>query len=351
MLRLENNSNFNSLSNFMFSSMACLIGFLFISVILPSNNIPAFADDSGGSQMDQVRKATEDSYGSAKIPQPDMATWYSGVSADWLTDDIRKELFPTSDRSGPLEGEPPAVEIFEGQTSLGFAFLTVDAVPSLGFSAMPFKIAVGLGLDGNIVGSKLLHHNEPIIDILLLDGLNKFTDQYSGVDIRRPWRVSLTKISYVSGQADESMGGSGVLDGIAAATISAVLFNEAILTSARLVARAHGLRLNDEPAVDMTFFRKNDWSSLIANGSVLHLNVSDSEAVANNIDLQAHEEVGESLRFVQERIAPRFRRTERHEAASQIPEEKAFIDLFVAPVTPPSIGRNIMGAQSYNLFI
>ena len=108
--------------------------------------------------MDQVRKATEDSYGSAKIPQPDMATWYSGVSADWLTDDIRKALFPTSDRSGPLEGEPPAVEIFEGQTSLGFAFLTVDAVPSLGFSAMPFKIAVGLGLDGNIVGSKLLHH-------------------------------------------------------------------------------------------------------------------------------------------------------------------------------------------------
>lgn len=301
--------------------------------------------------MDQVRKATEDSYGSAKIPQPDMATWYSGVSADWLTDDIRKELFPTSDRLGPLEGEPPAVEIFEGQTSLGFAFLTVDAVPSLGFSAMPFKIAVGLGLDGNIVGSKLLHHNEPIIDILLLDGLNKFTDQYSGVDIRRPWRVSLTKISYVSGQSDDSMGASGVLDGIAAATISAVLFNEAILTSARMVARAHGLRLNDEPAVDMTFFRKNDWATLVESGSVMHLKVADSEAVANNVDLQAHEEVGESLRFVQERIAPRFRRTERHDAASQIPEEKAFIDLFVAPVTPPSIGRNIMGDQSYNLFI
>ena len=303
--------------------------------------------------MDQVRKATEDSYGSAKIPQPDMATWYSGVAADWLTDEVRTELFPTSTNTGPLEGEPPAVEIFDGQTSLGFAFLTVDAVPSLGFASLPFKIAVGLGLDGNITGSKLLGHNEPIIDILLLDGLSKFTDQYSGVDIRRPWRVSLTKISYVSGQSDDSMGASGVLDGIAAATISAVLFNEAILTSARLVARAHGLRLNDEPAVDMTFFRQNDWPSLVESGSVMHLRVEASEAAAQGIDLAEHEQVAESLRFVQERknLSANFKRKERHPALELVSAEKGFIDLYVAPVTPPSIGRNIMGDQSYNLFI
>ena len=301
--------------------------------------------------MDQVRRATEDAYADSKIPQPDMATWYTGASADWLTDELRTEFFPTSTRSTGLEGDPPAVEIFEDQTLLGFMFLTVDAVPSLGFASLPFKIAVGLALDGNITGAKLLDHSEPIIDILLLDGLNHFTNQYTGVDIRRPWRVSLTKISYISGQSDDSAGASGVLDGIAAATISAVLFNEAILTSARLIARAHGLRLNDKPAVDMTFFRKNQWENLVEDGSVGHLKVTAAEAVARGIELSAHQEVGESLRLVQEAVAPRYRRETRHQAVEQGTGEKSFIDLFVAPVTPPSIGRNIMGDQAYNLFI
>ena len=312
--------------------------------------LPSKANDSIDPQI-KTGEAVKEAYGSAKIPQPDMATWYSGKSAEWLTDELRIQFFPKSTRAAGLEGEPPASEIFDDQTSLGFMFLTVDAVPSLGFSSLPFKIAVGLGLDGNITAATLLEHNEPIIDILLLDGLNKFTDQYTGVDIRRPWRVSLTKISYVSGQSDESMGASGTLDGISAATISAILFNEAILTSARLVARAHGLRLNDEPAVDMTFFRKTDWTTLIEDGSVAHLKVTMSEAIERGIDLSTHGEVGDSLRLIQEKVAPRYRRKERHQAAKQAEEEKSFIDLFVAPVTPPSIGRNIMGDASYNLFI
>ena len=238
------------------------------------------AQDSGNAQMDQVRQATEDAYADSKIPQPNMATWYTGASADWLTDELRTDFFPTSTRSSGLEGDPPAVEIFEDQTLQGFVFLTVDAVPSLGFSSLPFQIAVGLALDGNLVGATVLDHSDPIIDILLLDGLASFGKQYTGVDIRRPWRGSLTKISYISGQSDESAGASGTLDGISAATSSAVLFNEAILTSARLGARAHGLRLNDKPAVDMTFFHENEWSSLVEDGSVAHLKISAEEAAA-----------------------------------------------------------------------
>ena len=288
---------------------------IFFCLLLGAFDSTAWAQDSGNAQMDQVRQATEDAYGDAKIPSPDMATWYTGASADWLTDELRTAFFPTSTRSTGLEGEPPTVEIFEDQTLLGFMFLTVDATPSLGFSSLPFQIAVGLGLDGNLTGAKVIDHNEPIIDILLLGGLAKFGDQYGGVDIRRPWRVSLTKISYLSGQSDDSAGSVGTLDGISAATISAILFNEAILTSARLVARAHGLRLNDEPAVDMTFFEKADWARLVEDGSVGHLRVTPAEATAAGIDISSHRNVGESLRLVQEAVAPHFRRQERHQAA------------------------------------
>ena len=340
----------NRQKTYIFPEFLGRIAFLILLLNLTTFPLLGSANDHIDPQI-ETGKAVKEAYGDAKIPQPDMATWYSGKSADWLTNELRIHFFPKSTRAGPLEGEPPAAEIFNDQTSLGFIFLTVDAVPSLGFSSLPFKIAVGLGLGGNISGAKLLEHNEPIIDILLLDGLNKFTDQYSGVDIRRPWRVSLTKISYVSGQSDESMGASGTLDGISAATISAVLFNEAILTAARLVARAHGLRLNDQPAVDMTFFKKTNWPLLLQDGSVAHLKVTNSDAIQRGIDPNTHSSVGDSLRLIQEKVAPRYRRKVRHQAAEQKPKEKSFIDLFVAPVTPPSIGRSIMGDASYNLFI
>ena len=331
--------------------LPAIAAFGFIISLLSNYSQPVFAEESGGSAMDRVREATKDAYGDAKIPQPDMATWYSGKVADWLTEELRTEFFPNSTRSSGLEGEPPASAIYGDQTLLGFMFLTVDAVPSLGFSSLPFQIAVGLGLDGNLTAAKVLDHQEPIIDILLLGGLANFGNQYSGVDIRRPWRVSLTKITYLSGQSDETEGGSGTLDGISAATISAILFNEAILTSARLTARAHGLRLNDQPAVDMTLYHKIDWSSLVETGSVARLKISTTEAAAQGIDVSAHRKVRDSLRLVQEEVAPRYRRQERHQAAEQKVSEKPFIDLYIAPVTPPSIGRSIMGDQSYNLFI
>ncbi|SVD45610.1 uncharacterized protein METZ01_LOCUS398464, partial [marine metagenome] len=92
-------------------------------LLLGAFDSTAWAQDSGNSQMDQVRRATEEAYADSKIPQPDMATWYTGASADWLTDELRTEFFPTSTRSTGLEGDPPAVEIFEDQTLLGFMFL------------------------------------------------------------------------------------------------------------------------------------------------------------------------------------------------------------------------------------
>ena len=146
---------------------------------LGTSPLPSKANDSVDPQI-KTGEAVKEAYGAAKIPQPDMATWYSGKSAEWLTDELRIQFFPKSTRAAGLEGEPPASEIFDDQTSLGFMFLTVDAVPSLGFSSLPFKIAVGLGLDGNITAATLLEHNEPIIDILLLDGLNKFTTSIQG---------------------------------------------------------------------------------------------------------------------------------------------------------------------------
>ena len=90
------------------SVLPAIAAFGFIISLLSMSNYsqPVFAEESGGSAMDRVREATKDAYGDAKIPQPDMATWYSGKVADWLTEELRSDFFPNSTRSSGLEGEP-----------------------------------------------------------------------------------------------------------------------------------------------------------------------------------------------------------------------------------------------------
>ena len=105
---------------------------------------------------------------------------------------------------------------------------------------------VGLRLDGKLAGAKVLGHQEPIIGMYTPDGqliLPKFTSQYKDLDIRVPTKVNLLRTE-----------GEGSIDGISSATVSAVLFNGAILRAARIVALSKGLRLNDKPVVDIVNF-------------------------------------------------------------------------------------------------
>ena len=90
----------------------------------------------------------------------------------------------------------------------------------------------------------------------------------------------------------------GAVDGISAATISAVLFNEAILRAARLVAQAKGLRLHDKPVLDILHYRPADFESLAAGGALGRLRIDRAEAAAagvRNPDLSAGRRRGRPL--------------------------------------------------------
>ena len=65
--------------------------------------------------------------------------------------------------------------------------------------------------------------------------------------------------------------GEGSIDGISSATVSAVLFNGAILRAARIVALSKGLRLNDKPVVDIVNFEKKKFYDLVSDGSISRL--------------------------------------------------------------------------------
>ena len=260
--------------------------------------------------------------GEDPIP-PDVANWYNpDLGAEWLTMERVQRLFPEATKIMPLEGEVLSAVVMKDGTPLGYVFDTADKSRSLGFSLQPFNIAIGLGLDGVLTGIDVVEQHEPIIDLILLHKLvAPFTAQYAGLDIRRPWRVALTRVEE-----------EGTLDGISSATISAVLFNEAVLDSARKVARARGLRLNDEPAVDLIAYDPATLSELIADGSIARLTINKSDLAETTVGYPA--------------LAPLS-----DQVGGEHLDDTTVIELLVAPVHPPTIGRNLLGQGRYNLFV
>ncbi len=252
-----------------------------------------------------------------------LATWDNpDLGAKWLTMERVRRLFPAATKVTPLEGHFPSATVTGDGIRLGYVFVTADKSRSLGFSLAPFNIAVGLGLDGVLTGIEVVEQHEPIIDLIMLhDRVAPFAAQYAGIDVRRPWRVALTRVEE-----------EGTLDGISSATISAVLFNEAVLDSARKVARERGLRLNDEPAVDLIAYEAATLSELIADGSIARLTVSEADLAESAVGYPALASARD--RFGGEHL-----------------DDTTLIELLVAPVHPPTIGRNLLGQSRYNLFV
>ncbi len=269
-------------------------------------------------------------------PGVPLATWTNpGLGADWLTLDLARKLFAGAEEVKPLEGEPPVAPVYAGGVLQGYIFVTRDVTESLGFSSLEFLIAVGLRVDGTLAGVRVVAHREPIIDLIMLEDLvPRFARQYAGVDIRAPLRVSLNRVQE-----------QGAIDGISAATISAVLFNEAILRAARLVAQAKGFRLHDKPVLDIIGYRESDFASLVESGAIGSRRIGKTEAAAAGVadpDLSGGGARGDLYVYAHERDSG---------AAQTAWPEDLLLDLFAGPVMTPTIGRNLLGDKWYDLFV
>jgi transcriptional regulator of nitric oxide reductase/NAD-dependent dihydropyrimidine dehydrogenase PreA subunit len=209
-------------------------------------------------------------------------------------------LFPEAVYTGPRSGEPPVVPVYGTGELIGYLFSTAELTDVVGFSGAPFNFVVGLDPQGNIVGVVLVEHHEPIIDYSSLGAqLTRFIEQYAGLD--PGGSVSLS-----------GRGTPGGIDGISSATVSARAFNNAIVQSARLVARSRGLAAGAASAamVDIASFEPLTWPELVAAGAV-------------------------------ERI--RIHRGGKAGTGSQ----DVALELHAAVVNPASIGRNLLGAMRY----
>lgn len=217
---------------------------------------------------------------------------------------IAAEIFGL-DKAPVLTREDVAVpgwSVAQGGQTVGYIASTWEIARSVGYSGRPLDVLVGVDPQGQIAGAKLMRHAEPILTLGISDSdIAAYVGGFSGVDLMNP-------------QGGE---GSDLPDIISRATVSTGVIRDSMLRTARTLAMGRGLLPGG--GIDRVNYQPRDWPSLLASGAIARAEVTLSEARAAMPDAQV-----------------------------PIPEgDGPFIDLFVALADPPTIGRNILGQQTY----
>lgn len=224
------------------------------------------------------------------------------------------EVFPGADSFGPEEGTPAASAAYKDGKVVGYVFVTSD----IGYSGKPIRVRAGMGVDGVIVGAKVIEHHEPILlagipEQKLFDYVAAYVGK-SVIEVTRPG-AKRPAVDIVSG-----------------ATVTVIVVDDGVLRTALKVARSRGLAgfaAGDAQAARDTVrevpFAARDWQALLGDGSVRRLSLT-------------HGEVDEAFRKIGVGA-------EAHAAAHD--PAGTFIDLHTALVTPEIIGRNLLGQAEY----
>jgi NosR/NirI family nitrous oxide reductase transcriptional regulator len=230
------------------------------------------------------------------------------------------ELVPNADHYGPAQGSPPVMKVFAGARLAGYAFVNADWVNSTGYSGQPIQILVGLTVDGKIAGARLMAHHEPIVLIgIPPERIAAFIHGYVGRDVLQI--------------AKDAPSTRPTVDIVSGATVTVTVIAESMVRSAIRVARAEGIggpATEEAPTareIDPSHVAPADWLGLLGDGSVRHLSLS----------------VGD--------VTDAFRRAGNQVAADR-PEASdpaaPFIDMYVAPVSVPAIGKRLLGDDGFD---
>ncbi|MBI5055658.1 MAG: hypothetical protein HZB61_03460 [Nitrospirae bacterium] len=180
----------------------------------------------------------------------------------------------------------------------GYVFLSMDWTPKLvGYSSKPLETLIGMDTNGVLTGVKIIAYSEPIFMIGISDeDYNKFLKQYVGRNIKDTLTV----------------GREVTMDAITGATVTAVVQTATILGSARGVADATGLEKTAKKQAGRISKKYSalSWDELLSSGALKNITVKNS--------------------------------------ALGLKGEDVYINLYFGVVTPPSIGRNILGDRTYN---
>ena len=245
----------------------------------------------------------------------------AGRLLERLTPEVMAIVWPGAEKLGPEEGKPSAIAVYRDGKIVGYLFSTLDTVNAQGFSVIPFDVIAGVDLTGHISGAKVIFHRESHV---YLD------------DIRQPQLD--TFLARTAGMASQG-GNPGALppDYVAGATVTARAMRDAVLDSAQLVLVGRGLakaKISEptkllEPAVDFDGFTQMSWEDLLAEGSIVHKVITNSD------------------------VAAALGKANVASGKLDIPLSDAnsvYFDIYTGLATPASIGKNVLGNSYADYF-
>lgn len=230
-----------------------------------------------------------DGAGAAAVPS-------QAIAADLLG---LKEPLTLQHQSDPV----PGWVVSDASGTRGYIASTWAVTGSVGYSGRPLDVLVAIDTKGRIGGARLMRHAEPILTLGLSDSdIARFVGGFAGVDLSDP----------------EGPGtGPDMPDIISRATVSTGVIRDSILRTARTLAIARGVLPGG--GIDRVSYEPKSWAALVAQGAITRRTVTLTEA-------------------------------SRAMAGAKVPVppgEAPFIDLYMALIDPPSIGRNILGQQQF----
>lgn len=234
---------------------------------------------------------------------------------------VRGEIspfFPEAARLGDATGDPPAIPVFRGDEQIGLLFETRHVTPIPAYSGLPVNMLVGLDMQGEITGVRVIEHSEPIMLVGIPESrLADFVNQYVTRTVSDRVRVGLSP---------RQREGYTYVDAVSGATVTVVVMGESIMRGARMMAVAHGLVAPGagaaEPArVRTGDFEPADWETLLSTGAVAHRLLTRGEVDAAFVGTEA----------------------EHVDRAPPGAETDTFIHLYAAYLNAPTVGRNLLG--------
>lgn len=249
----------------------------------------------------------------------------------------REELarrFPAPYIIGERDATMPVWPIFEpnfqqkanANQLVGYVFESIDLAPVPGFSGVPVNLLIAIDQQGNFVNVEVLSQHEPVfVGGLGEVPLQAFVSQYKGLSLKQSIRI-LTG----SHGAKNVSAGAAELDGVTKATASLRIINQSILSSALKVARKKlGFAEGRDPEliarIKPGILESHTVKGLIDAGLIKHVVLSNAD-----VEMKFAGTSGGGL-----------------DADAIAHPQDPFIDLYLAYVSVPSIGRNLLSDASW----
>lgn len=239
--------------------------------------------------------------------------------ASFLPDIEPADLVVGADGFGAVRADVAAAPVLKGGETVAWAFLTSDFVGTTGYSGKPIHVVAAIDADAVLTGVKLVKHSEPIVLIGIPNAkMVKLTESYAGLDLK----------------IEAETGGEGhELDIISGATVTIMVIDDSIVRAGIKVSRALGLGglsqltpSGPPRELDMAQNNVEDWATLSGDGSVRRMTLDIGQIN------QAFAATGDK------------RAAKRPESGEP---DDIFIDMQMALVSVPSIGRSLLGDAEY----